>query len=72
MEARQEASRKGTPFAWPGLVERLRNGINLRRLANAIRGPVPRLSLGINLRRLAGTFRGALPRTLIARIHDSK
>ena len=42
MEARQEASRQGAPFAWPGLVGRLLKAIDLRRLADAIRRAIPR------------------------------
>ena len=42
MEARQEASRQGAPIALPRLVGRLLNGINLRRLANAIQRAIPR------------------------------
>ena len=42
MEARQEASRQSAPFAWPGLVGRLINGIGLRRLGDAIRRAIPR------------------------------
>ncbi len=41
MEARQEASKQGAPFAWPGLVDRLPKGIDLRRLVDAIRRTVP-------------------------------
>jgi len=42
MEARQEASRQGAHFAWPGLIGRLLNGINLSRFADAIRRAIPR------------------------------
>lgn len=41
MEARQEASKQGAPFVWPGLVDRLPKGIDLRRLVDAIRRTVP-------------------------------
>ena len=42
MEARHEASRQGAPLALPRLVGRLLNGIDLRRLADAMIPRIPK------------------------------
>ncbi len=62
MEARQEASSQGATIAWPSLADIRSKGIDLRRIAGAIRRTVPRLSNGIDLRRIAGAMRRSIPR----------
>ena len=63
MEARQEASSQGATIAWPGLADIRSIGIDLRRIAGAIRRTIPRLSNGIDLRRIAGAIRRSISRT---------